>query len=185
MAFNFVLLQLLISVLCTVTLAAAMENTDADLASYEGRYPKDLFNKTVVANGQAMGRVARETDDLIVVFGDSDNSRFDVPQSKVALAGGSVVVNEPLEQYAVDRDAPLPEGRAPRPSGEEIRAAAAEQLEVKERKGTTPGVVMEEGRQLATVPRPETTAVSTPEGTSTPSQSCQKRLGARLQSSGS
>ena len=90
-----------------VTLATAMENTGANLAGYEGRYPKDLFNKTVVANGLAMGRVARETDDLVVVFGDSDNSRFDVPESKVALAGGSVVVNEPVEQYAVDRDAPL------------------------------------------------------------------------------
>lgn len=147
-----------------MTFAAVMENTDVDLAGYEGRYPKDLFNKTVVANGQVMGRVAKETDDLIVVFGDSDNSRFDVPKSKVALAGASIVVNEPLEQYAVDRDAPLPEGRALRPSGEEIRAAAAERLEVRENKGTTPDVVMEEGRQLATVPRPETTVVSTPEG---------------------
>lgn len=183
MAFNFVLLQFLISVLCAVTLVAAMEKnppTNANLASYECRYPKDLFNKMVVANGQAIGHVAKEADDLIVVFGDSDNSRFDVPESKVALAGGSVVVKEPLEQYAVGRDAPLPEGKALRPSGDEIRAAAAEQLEVKERKGTTPDVVMKEGRQLTTVPRPETTAVSTSEGYVDTESELSKKIGGAL-----
>jgi len=97
-----------------------------DLASYEGKYPKDLFNKTVVVNGQSIGHVAKETDDLIVVFGDSDNSRFDVPKSKVAVAGGSVTISEPLAQYAVDRDAPLPEGKSLRPSAEEIRQVAGE-----------------------------------------------------------
>ncbi|HET6779665.1 MAG TPA: hypothetical protein VFH09_00725, partial [Nitrososphaera sp.] len=46
---------------------------------------------------------------------------------------------------------------------QEIRAEAAEQLEI-ERKPTTADSVMEEGRQLAAVPRPETTSVSRPEG---------------------
>ncbi len=133
MAFNFVLLQFLISVLCAVTLVAAMEKnppTNADLASYECRYPKDLFNKMVVTNGQAIGHVAKEADDLIVVFGDSDNSRFDVPESMVALAGGSVV--------------------------------------------------MKEGRQLTTVPRPETTAVSTPEGYVDTESELSKKIGGAL-----
>ncbi len=106
-----------------------MENnapTNEDMASYEGRYPKDLFNKIVVVNGQSIGRVMKETDDEVVVFGDSDNSRFDIPKSKVAVEGGSVVVNEPLAQYAVDRDAPLPEGKSLRPSAEKIRQVAGE-----------------------------------------------------------
>lgn len=97
-----------------------------DLASYEGKYPKDLFNKVVVVDGQSVGRVAKETDDLIVVFGNSDNSRFDIPKSKIAIAGGSVTISEPLSQYAVDKDAPLPEGKSLRPSAEEIRHVAGE-----------------------------------------------------------
>lgn len=139
-----------------------MENSGADLASFEGKYPKDLFSKSVVANGRAIGHVAKETDDTIVVFSDSDNSRFDIPKSNVELAGSSVIVNEPLDQYAVSKDAPLPVGKGLRPSGEEIRAAAARQLE--EKKRTTPDVVMEEGSYLAAMPRPETTVVSMPEG---------------------
>lgn len=106
-----------------------MENnapTNEDMASYEGRYPKDLFNKIVVVNGQSIGHVVKETDDEVVVFGDSDNSRFDIPKSKVAVEGGSVVVNEPLAQYAVDRDAPLPEGKSLRPSAEKILQVAGE-----------------------------------------------------------
>jgi hypothetical protein len=110
------------------SLLKAMENSTPsdDLASYEGKYPKDLFNKTVIANGQAIGRVAKETGDLIVVFGDSNDSRFDIPKSKVAIAGGSVIIDEPIAQYAVDRDAPLPEGKSLRPSAEEIRQKAGE-----------------------------------------------------------
>lgn len=110
------------------SLLEAMENSTPsdDLASYEGKYPKDLFNKTVIANGQAIGRVAKETGDLIVVFGDSNDSRFDIPKSKVAVAGGSVIIDEPVAQYAVDRDAPLPEGKSLRPSAEEIRQKAGE-----------------------------------------------------------
>jgi hypothetical protein len=110
------------------SLLKAMENSTSsdDLASYEGKYPKDMFNKTVIANGQAIGRVAKETGDLIVVFGDSNDSRFDIPKSKVAVAGGSVIIDEPVAQYAVDRDAPLPEGKSLRPSAEEIRQKAGE-----------------------------------------------------------
>ena len=100
--------------------------TDADLGSYEGKYPKDLFNKTVIVNEQAMGHVAKETDDQIVVFSDSGNLRFDIPKSKITLSGGSIVVGEPLEQYAVDKDAPMPEGRSLRPSAEEILQKAGE-----------------------------------------------------------
>jgi hypothetical protein len=98
--------------------------TDADLGSYEGKYPKDLFNKTVIVNEQVMGRVAKETEDQIVVFSDSGNLRFDIPKSKITLSGGSVVMGEPLEQYAVDKDAPLPEDRALRASAQEIRESA-------------------------------------------------------------
>ena len=101
-------------------------STETDLGSYEGKYPKDLFNKTVIVNEQVMGRVAKETNDQIVVFSDSGNLRFDIPKSKITLSGGSVMVGEPLEQYAVDRDAPMPEDTALRASVQEIREKAGD-----------------------------------------------------------
>ena len=140
-------------------------STETDLGSYEGKYPKDLFNKTVIVNEQAIGRVAKETDEVIVVFSDTDSSiRFDIPKSEISMAGASVIANEDLLfRYRTHRDAPMPEDRALRPSVQEIRAAAAEQLEI-EKKPTTADSIMEEGGQLATAPRPETTSVSRPEG---------------------
>jgi hypothetical protein len=57
----------------------------------------------------------------------------------------------------------MPEDKALRASVQEIRAAAAEQLEI-EKKPTSADSLMEEGKQLAIAPRPETTSVSRPEG---------------------
>ncbi len=147
-------------------------STELDLGSYEGKYPKDLFNKTVLVNDQVIGRVAKETDDVIVVFSDTDSTiRFDIPKSEIRLAGNSVVASEDLLfRFRTQRDAPMPPDKALRPSGEEIRAAAAEQqqqqqLEPQDKKlATTPDAVMEERSYLATAPRPETTRVSVPEG---------------------
>src|SRR5687767_7304821 len=139
--------------------------TEADLGSYEGKYPKDFFNRTVTLNDRPMGRVAKETEEIIVVFSDTDSSiRFDIPKSEISVAGASVIANEDLLfRYRTHRDAPMPEDRALRASVQEIRAAAAEQLEI-EKKSTTADSVMEEGSELATAPRPETTSVSRPEG---------------------
>ncbi|HEX2169429.1 MAG TPA: hypothetical protein VHF65_03945, partial [Nitrososphaera sp.] len=125
---------------------------DADLGSYEGKYPKDLFNKTVIVNEQVMGRVAKETEDQIVVFSDSGNLRFDIPKSKIALSGGSIVVGEGLELYAVDKDAPMPKDRALRASVQEIRERAGDipegpTLPIEERK---PSIVEEKVRDAAT-----------------------------------
>ena len=140
-------------------------STEPELAAYEGKYPSDFFNKTLVINDQPIGRVAKETDDVIVVFSDTDSSiRFDIPKSDISMAGGSVIANEDLLfRYRTRRDAPMPEDRALRASVQEIRAAAARQVEI-EKKPTSADSLMEEGRQLATAPRPETTYVSRPEG---------------------
>src|SRR5919202_1267628 len=136
LAFNFLLLHFPISVLCCIAASFAMEKeapTEADLGSYEGKYPKDLFNKTVIVNEQAIGRVAKETDDVIVVFSDTDSSiRFDIPKSEISTAGASVIANEDLLfRSRTRRDAPMPEDRALRASVQEIRQkVAAEQLEI-------------------------------------------------------
>ena len=141
-------------------------SSDDDLGSFEGKYPKDLFNKTFIMDGQAVGHIVRETDDQIVVFGDSDNSRFDIPKSLIALSGGSVILNEgeSISDFVKDRDAPLPAGKSLRPSAEEIRTASSRQLEDEQKIKTTPDRIMSEASSLAAAPRPETVGVSTPEG---------------------
>jgi hypothetical protein len=136
-----------------------------ELGSFEGKYPKDLFNKTVLVDGQAIGRVVRESNDQIVVFGDS-NTRFDIPKSVIALSGSSLTLKEgeSIAQYQQDRDSPLPTLSSLRPSAEEIRTSAGRQLEEENTRKTTPDLIMSEARSLVAEPRPETVGVSTPEG---------------------
>src|SRR5918995_4235535 len=154
---------------------ANQPNIDGDLASFEGRYPKDLFNKSVFSNDKQtlIGHVTKETDSLIVVFSDSDNSRFDIPKSKITVDGGSVVLNHSdvsLSQYRVDRETPLPEDKSLRPSAKEIIHTTKE-IEVKEEpkekqdkeviniQDTTADALIKESQQLANRPRPATTTV--------------------------
>src|SRR5919108_4051107 len=94
------------------------KENDRDLGSFEEKYPKHLFNKSVYANdGQTLiGYVAKETDDLIVVFSDSDSSsRFDIPKSITALSGNSIIIKsdtvDSLKTYKIARDLPLPQDR--------------------------------------------------------------------------
>jgi hypothetical protein len=84
-----------------------------DLATYEGKYPKSLFNKGVrTKDEEHLGHVMKETDNAIVVYGHYDY-RFDIPKSKIIAVGRNVIVdmiyNEAF-QYNVDRNAPLPTG---------------------------------------------------------------------------
>jgi hypothetical protein len=84
------------------------------LASFEGRYPKNLFNKSVVAsdNQTLIGHVVKETNELIVVFSESDRKvRFDIPKSEITFTGSSVVMNNTadIQKYKVYRDTPLPQ----------------------------------------------------------------------------
>jgi hypothetical protein len=149
-----------------------------DLASFEGRYPKDLFNKSVFSNDKQtlIGHVTKETDSLIVVFSDSDNSRFDIPKSKITVDGGSVVLIQsdiPLSQYKVERGDPFPEdNKNLRPSAKEIFHTAKEVEVIEKEKqvkgeiniqATTADALIKEGQELANRPRPATVHVSKPE----------------------
>ena len=50
------------------------DKKQVDLAYYEGKYPKSLFNKGVRAeNEDDLGFVAKETNDKIIVFGYSND----------------------------------------------------------------------------------------------------------------
>ncbi|MGB6674907.1 MAG: hypothetical protein WBE34_20970, partial [Candidatus Nitrosopolaris sp.] len=66
-----------------------MANSKED-DSFGGKYPKDLFRKAVVTvsndendnsiSQNLIGYVAKDTEDLIVVFSEFDgNLRFDIP----------------------------------------------------------------------------------------------------------
>jgi hypothetical protein len=94
-----------------------------DLATYEKKYPKSLFNKGVrTKDEEHVGHIMKETDDKIVVFGHYDY-RFDFPKAKVIAAGRNVILDMDYPEifnYRVDRDAPLP-------TGEPIDALSAEE----------------------------------------------------------
>ncbi len=90
------------------------QGENLDLATYERKYPKGLFNKGVrVLNEDHVGHVMKETDDKIVIFGDY-NYRFDVPKSKIKEVGRNVILNidfpELTSKYKIDKNAPLPTG---------------------------------------------------------------------------
>jgi hypothetical protein len=89
------------------------QGENLDLATYERKYPKGLFNKGVrVLNEDHVGHVMKETDDKIVIFG-SYGYRFDVPKSKIKEVARNVILNmdiNELMKYKVDRNKPLPTG---------------------------------------------------------------------------
>ncbi|MGI0049998.1 MAG: hypothetical protein ACREAW_10695 [Nitrososphaera sp.] len=84
-----------------------------DLATYEGKYPKSLFNKGVrTQDEEHVGHVMKETDDKIVVWGHYD-WRFDIPKSKIIAVGRNVILGMDYSgvfKYRVNKSAPLPTG---------------------------------------------------------------------------
>jgi adenylate cyclase len=98
----------------TIPMQHWTQGENLDLATYERKYPKGLFNKGVrVLNEDHVGHVMKETYDKIVIFGDY-NYRFDVPKSEIKEVGRNVILNmdfsELARKYKVDRNAPLPTG---------------------------------------------------------------------------
>jgi hypothetical protein len=89
------------------------QGENLDLATYERKYPKGLFNNGVrVLNEDHVGHVMKETYEKIVIFG-SFGYRFDIPKSKIKEVGRNVILNMNINEmmkYKVDRDAPLPSG---------------------------------------------------------------------------
>ena len=88
-----------------------IQGMNLDLATYERKYPKSLFNKGVrIENEDSIGHIMRETDDKIVIFGSYDY-RFDVPKSKIKEVGRNVILSldySELFKYEVDKSDPLP-----------------------------------------------------------------------------
>jgi hypothetical protein len=86
------------------------QGKNIDLASYERKYPKSLFNKGVrIENEDHIGHIMKETEDKIVIFGEY-NYRFDVPKSKIKQVGRNVILDmeySELFKYKVDRNVPL------------------------------------------------------------------------------
>lgn len=92
-------------------IGSAEKSDNVDLAAYEKQYPKSLFAKGVRAkNEDDIGRIQKETDDVIVVFGER-NVRFDIPKSKIIAVGRNVILDmdyPEIWKYRVDKDTPLP-----------------------------------------------------------------------------
>jgi hypothetical protein len=84
-----------------------------DLATYEGKYPKSLFNKGVrTQDEEHIGHVMMEAKSKIVVFGHYD-WRFDIPKNKIIAVGRNVIIGvdyKDVFKYKVDRKADLPGG---------------------------------------------------------------------------
>ena len=113
------------------------QGENLDLATYERKYPKGLFNKGVrVLNEDHVGHVMKETDDKIVIFGDY-NYRFDVPKSEIKEVGRNVILNmdfsELANKYKVDRNIPLPTGEPIEEINDEAYPEVYYQEEVEEK----------------------------------------------------
>ena len=84
-----------------------------DLATYEGRYPKSLFNKGVrTQDEEHIGHVMMEAKNKIVVYGHYD-WRFDIPKTKIIAVGRNVIIGvdyKDVFKFKVDRNADLPGG---------------------------------------------------------------------------
>ena len=121
----------------SVPIQAWIQGENLDLATYERKYPKGLFNKGVrILNEDHVGHVMKETIDKIVVFGDY-NYRFDVPKSTIYEVGRNVILNmdfsELASKYKVDRNAPLPTGEPVEKINDEVYPEVYYQEEVKEK----------------------------------------------------
>jgi hypothetical protein len=92
-----------------------------DLATYEGRYPKSLFNKGVrTQDEEHIGHVMMEAKNKIVVYGHYD-WRFDIPKSKIIAVGRNVIIGTDYKdvfKYKVDRKSDLPGGGSVKKLGE-------------------------------------------------------------------
>lgn len=78
-----------------------------DLATYESKYAKGLFNQGVRAkNEDHIGHVMKETEDKIVIL-SGFGYRFDVPKSKIKETGRNVILKmdfpELASKYKVDK----------------------------------------------------------------------------------
>ena len=121
----------------SVPIQAWIQGENLDLATYERKYPKGLFNKGVrILNEDHVGHVMKETIDKIVVFGDY-NYRFDVPKSTIYEVGRNVILNmdfsELASKYKVDRNAPLPTGEPVEKINDEVYPEVDYQEEGKEK----------------------------------------------------
>lgn len=143
------------------------KSADTELGSFEGKYPKSLLNKTFVIDNETVGYVAKDTENTIVVFSESDSGRYDVPKSEIVSMGGSVTIRDTssLENYRQVKDSPFPEDKKLRPSAEQIRQASiAYEREEKKRDKTRAESILQERQELERAPRITTTTISTPEG---------------------
>lgn len=71
-----------------------------------------LFNMGAMVRDRIyIGHVVREADDVIVVFSDTDDMRWDIPKSYIKVVGKNVFLDMDLmdvRKHEVSKDRPLP-----------------------------------------------------------------------------
>lgn len=71
-----------------------------------------LFNMGAMVRDRIyIGHVVREADDVIVVFSDTDDVRWDIPKKYIKVVGKNVFCDMDMKdvwQYQVSKDNPLP-----------------------------------------------------------------------------
>jgi len=84
------------------------QNSEMKEVPWEGT----LFNMgTMVRDRIYIGHVVREADDVVVVFSDTDNARWDIPKKYIKVVGKNVFFDMDMKdvwKYQVSKDTPLP-----------------------------------------------------------------------------
>lgn len=62
--------------------AGVTPKSEGDLGSFEGKYPKDLFNKTFVIDNQSIGHMAKDTEILSSSLANRTMSGMIYPSQK-------------------------------------------------------------------------------------------------------
>jgi hypothetical protein len=71
-----------------------------------------LFNMGAMVRDRIyIGHVVKEADDVIVVFSDTDNMRWDIPKKYIKVVGKNVFMDmdmKDVRKYEVPKSKPLP-----------------------------------------------------------------------------
>lgn len=84
------------------------QNSEKKEVPWEGT----LFNMGAMVRDRVyIGHVVREADDVIVVFSDTDDMRWDIPKEHIKVVGKNVFMDmdmKDVRKYEVSKDKPLP-----------------------------------------------------------------------------
>jgi len=85
---------------------------EKEFARSEVPWEGTLFNMGAMVRDRIyIGHVVREANDVVVIFSDTDNARWDIPKKHIKVVGKNVFFDMDMKdvwQYQVSKDSPLP-----------------------------------------------------------------------------